>query len=273
MKHGQKVIICSLLALTMALAVTAVSAAPAQSFDDLLAEYGLDPSDPAVQSHMLRIGQSVRVLDMELSIEGLYYDGERFLIGWKTDNLRPEQPALVLYTNVRLGGISADADADFPISLWWPQAFGLSIPGDPLNGLMDAFYREDAQEYGLQGMQEVTAEFTVKRPHRPIAVVDAEIYTLVKDGVAKADVQSMLAAMEASGISVALEGDTDVKAWLDQGYLVVNCGGEILNADGATDDRSVLSGEDLIDAESVIDADEADVTFTFTVDYDALLGE
>ena len=272
LKRNQKLIFCSLLILAALLAATAY-AAPTQSFDDYLADYGLDPSDPEVQSHVLRIGQSVRVLDMELSIEGLYYDGERLIIGWKTNNLRPEQPALVLYTNVRLGGISADADADFPLSLWSPRAFGLSVPDDPLNDLMGAFCREDAQEYDLRGIQEVTVEFTVKRPHKPVAVVDTEIYTLADNGFAKDDIQSMLAAMDACNVTVAPEGDTDVKAWQDNGYLVVNRGGEILNSDGATDDRSILNGEDLINAESVIDADEADVAFTFTVDYDALAGE
>jgi hypothetical protein len=271
LKRRQKLVFCSLLVLTMVLAVTAVSAAPAQSFDDLLAEYGLDPSDPDVQSHVLKIGQNVRVLDVELSIEGLYYDGECMMIGWKTNNLRPEQLAMVLYTNVRLGGISADADADFPVSRWWPQAFGLCIPGDPLNGLTDAFFREDAQEYALRGTQEVTVDFTVKRPHQPIAVVDDDIYTFCNDADLKADLENMLAAMDASNVTVAPEGDTDVKAWQDQGYLVVNCGGETLNADGTTNDMSILNGEDLINAESVVDADEADVSFTFTVDYDTLI--
>ena len=266
MKRNQKSVFCSLLILMVVLAATAASAAPTQSFDDYLADYGLDTSNPEVQSHVLRIAQSVRVLDMELSVEGLYCDGQRLIIGWKTNNLQPEQPALVLYTNVRLGGISADADADFPLSQWSPLTFGLSIPGDPLNDLMGAFYREDAQEYDLQGIQEVAVSFTIKRPHQPIALVDSDLYTLFTDDSFSEGLQNMLAAIQAANVTVAPEGDTDVTVWQDNGYLTVNCGGEILNTDGTTDDMPLLNGEDLIDAE------EADVTFTFTVDYDALIG-
>ena len=254
------------LVIGMVWMIAPACAAPAQSFDACLADYGLDMADPAVQAHVMPVNQCVTVLGVTLCVEGVYYDGQRLIIGWRTNNLQPEQLALVLYTNVRLGGISADADADFPVSQWWPHAFGLSIPGDPLNDLMDAFYRENAQEYDLQGTQEVAVSFTVTRPNQPIAVLDDEIYTLVQDGFPEADVQNMLAAMDASHIAVAPEGDTDVKEWQDNGYLVVNRGGEILNADGTTDDMPILNGEMLTDAE------EADVTFTFTVDYDALIG-
>lgn len=267
MKPKRKLIICSLLVLTMAFALTAACAAPTQSFDDLLADYGLDPADSAVQSHVARIGQSVSVLDVELRMEGLYYDGDRLLIGWKTDNLKPEQPALVLYTNVRLGGISVDADADFPISQWWPRVFGLFVTGDPINGLMGAFYSENAKDFLLQGTQEVTVSFTVKRPLEPIAVVDADAHTPYEDADTEADRQSMLAAMETCNVTIAQEGELDVKAWQDKGYLVVNSGGELLNADGTTDDTSMLNGEDLTEA------DDADITFTFTVDFDALSGK
>ncbi len=255
------------LMIAAAFALTAASAAPTQSFDDFLADCGMDPSDPAVSSHVTRIGQSVRVLDVELCMEGLYYDGQRLLIGWKTDNLRPEQPALVLYTNVRLGGISVDADADFPISQWWPRVFGLFVTGDPINGLMGGFDSANAKDFLLQSTQDVSVSFTVKRPRRPITVVDADIRNPYQDAAAETDRQSMLAAMEACCVTIAPEGDMDVQAWQDKGYLVVNRGGELLNADGTTDDMTLLNGEDLTDA------DEADVTFTFTVDFDALSGE
>lgn len=269
MKRKHQHILRFALMIGTVFALGAASAAPAQSFDALLMDHGLDPADPQVLSHSMALHESAEMLGVELALEGLYFDGRTFLLGWRTDNLRPEQPALVLYTNVTLGGISvgADAYADFPLSQWWPQVFGLFVTGDPVNDLMGAFTLENAQDYALHGVQEVAVYFTVKRPHLPVAVVDANIHTPYADAAAETDRQSMLAAMAACGVTVAQPDELDARAWQDQGYLVVNRAGELLHGDGAAGDMTLLNGEDLIDA------DVADITLSFTVDYDALVGK
>jgi len=269
MKRRQMVGFSLALLLCIVWIGTAACAAPAQTFDAMLADFGLDASDAQVQAHCLAVDESAEALDTRIGVEGLYYDGERLLIGWKTENLEPGQPVLVLYTNVRIGGISVGdfAYADYPVSLWWPQAFGLSVAGDPLNGLMDAYYTEDAKDFLLEGTQEVEVSFTVKRPTKPLVVVDEDALIPYADADSEADRQSMLAAMEACGVTIAQAGELDVQAWMDKGYLPVNRGGEFLNSSGTTDDMPIFNGEDLIDA------DTSDITLTFTVDFDALAGE
>ncbi|HPF88829.1 MAG TPA: hypothetical protein PK537_12340 [Candidatus Limiplasma sp.] len=269
MKCKQKIGFWLCLAAALLLTVGAASAAPAQSFEALLGEYGLDAADAQVQTHCMTVEESTEAMGARISVEGVYFDGERLLIGWRTNNLAPEQPVLVLYTDVRIGGVSLgnEAYADYPISAWWPQVFGLSVTGDPINDLMDAYDLEQAQDYDLQGTQEVSVYFTVKRPIKPLVVVDADVLTPCADADAETDRQSMLAAMDDCGVSIALSDELDAQTWMDKGYLVVNQGGELLNAEGTTNDMAALNGEDLTDA------DIADVTLTFTVDFDALAGK
>ncbi len=264
MQKKQKHILWVALVIVMVLALSAASAAPTQTFDALMTDYGITPED--AQAHSLAVAESAEALGVAISVDGIYYDGDRLLIGWKTENLQPEQPVLVLYTNVRLGGISVEADADYPLSLWWPEAFGLFVTGDPINGLMKAFYSENAKDFLLQGTQEVTADFTVKRPQKPIVIVDADVLTPYEDKDTETDRQSMLAALEACGVTIAQPDEMDVQTWMDNGYLVVNYGGEFLNTEGTTNDMVALNGEDLLDADIV------DITLSFTVDFDALAG-
>lgn len=270
MKRNHKLGLFLSITTALLLAVSAASAAPAQTFDVLLGEYGLASANAQLQqSHCAAVSESAEALDTQISVDGLYYDGRCLLIGWKTENLKPEQPVLVLYTNVRVGGISVGnyADADYPVSIWWPQAFGLSVTGDPINGLMDAFYTADAADFLLQGTQEVSVAFTVKRPAKPLVVIDADILTPYADADTETDRQTMLAAMDACGVTIASADELDVQTWMDKGYLVVNAAGEFLNTDGTTDDMPVMNGENLVDA------DVADIALTFTVDFDALAGE
>ena len=67
----------------------------------MLADMGLNPTDKQVQSHVLPLTQREQALGVELSLEGLYFDGQRFLLGWKTNNTKPKSPALVQYTQLQ----------------------------------------------------------------------------------------------------------------------------------------------------------------------------
>ena len=269
MKHVHQYLVGLALAAGIIIAATAACAAPAQTFEALLAEYGLNAADAQVRAHSLALDENAEALGVRIGIEGLYTDGDRLLIGWKTENTEPERPALVLYTDVRIGGISVGelAFADYPISLWWPQAFGLFVTGDPINGLMNGYYTEEAKDLLLKGKLEVEVSFTVQRPLKPLVMVDADILTPYTDADTEADRQSMLAAMEACGVTVAQPGGLDAQAWMDKGYLPLSYGGDFLGSDGTTDGMAALNGECLADA------DQADVTLKFTVDFDALSGK
>jgi len=264
MFYKAKRILCAVLALVVLLQVSAALAAPTQTFADMLADMGLNPTDKQVQSHVLPLTQREQALGVELSLEGLYFDGQRFLLGWKTNNTKPKSPALVQYTQLTVDGVPISADADYPIALWWPQAFGLFITGDPINNLMDYFDTRDAADDQLHGTREVIAYFTVKRPIKPLVVVDGEINTPYQDQDTETDRQSMLAAMKDCGVTIAQPGDMDVKTWQARGYEVINQYGDLAN------DLSNDTNVEALNGDGWLDADTATVTLRFTVDFDLL---
>lgn len=264
MFYKAKRILCTALTLVVLLQLPAALAAPTQTFADMLADKGLNPTDKQVQSHVLPLTQREQALGVELSLEGLYFDGQRFLLGWKTNNTKPETPALVQYTQLTVGGVPISADADYPIALWWPRAFGLFVTGDPINNLMECFDTRDAADDPLHGVQEVIAYFTVKRPTKPLVVVDGEINTPYEDQDTETDRQSMLAAMKACGVTIAQPGDMDVKTWQARGYEVINQYGDLAN------DLSNDTNVEALNGDGWLNADTAAFTLRFTVDFDLL---
>jgi len=212
------------------------------------------------------VSRSEEALGVEISVEGMYYDGKKLAIGWRTNNTQPSQPALVFYTGVTIGGVSIQADYDYPISQWWPRVFGLSVAGDPINDLTDTFYTKNLQGYDLHGVMEVTANFIVKRPRQPIVVIDAEINVPCGDEDTETDRRAMLQAMRDCGVTIAQPGDMDVKTWRERGYLAVDQSGDLINDEGTTEGMPAFNGEDMPDA------DAAEVELSFSVDFDSLSG-
>lgn len=258
-----KRIMASCLLLCLVCAAACALAAPTQNFRDFLADEGFDPNDKQVQSHVHFVDQTARAMDVELTVEGMYYDGDTLLIGWKTENLIPEEPALVLYTEVTFDGVPIWADADHPLSFWWPRMFGLFVAGEPINNLMWRFRTEDLERYNLHGEVDVVVYFTVKRPEKPIAVVDPDIHTPYDHEGMEVDRQAMVDAMRTYGVTIAEPGDLDVEAWKEKGYLVLNRYGEHYPKD-ESEGIAALTGMDMPDTK------DQDVSITFRVDLDAL---
>lgn len=254
------------ICLTLCLLSSAAFAAATQSLEDFLLDEGIDMADAQARAHVLAIGDAKRALDVEITLEGLYFDGTKLLIGWRTENLTPQKPALVLYTEVQADGVPLRADADHPVSSWWPAMFGLFVAGDPINSLMGRFIIEDAAACDLSGTVEFSAYFVVKRPTKPVVVTDPEIHIPYDHEGTETDRQAMLEAMQAYGVTVADADDTDIQAWREKGYLVVNRFGEHFPQNGA-EGVSALTGADLPDT-----ADE-EIVLTFQVDLDALAGK
>ncbi len=257
-RHG----IFLLLLLALALAAAAAFAAPAQTFDALLADYGLDAADPQVRAHILTADESMEVLDLDLRLQGLYYDGQRLLLGWNTYSLEPESPSLVICQGITIGGVSVGGDAGFPCAQWWPRVFGVVPAGEPDNDFMGGFYTDQARAYGLQGTLEIAAAFTVLQPKKPLVVVDANLLTPSGDAAAEADRQSQLTLLEEYGIPVAQSGDLDAAAWRARGYLPISRAGEPLILQAAAYSLDTLS--------TALYADTAEYTLALTVDFDAL---
>lgn len=258
-----------LVAIWMTLCLLSLSvfalAAPSQNLMDYLADEGIDTSDESAMAHVYTVGDAKEALGVALTLEGMYFDGESLYIGWRTENLRPEEPVLVLYTDVTINGESIRADADHPVSYWWPRMFGLFVAGDPINNLMGRFLVEDTSDYDLQGEAEVSAHFTVMRPTKPLVIIDPEIHVPYDIEDMETDRLAMIEAMQAYGVTIAEPEDTDVAAWQDKGYQVVNRNGEHYLAD-ESEGRAALTGADFPDVET------EDVVLSFTVDLDALAG-
>ncbi len=219
--------------------------------------------DDSARKHVFVVDQKAEALGVELKTEALYYDGEVLDLCWRTNNLLAETPALVLYTQVMVDGVPVDAVADFPVSLWTPSVFGLFMAGDPINNLMWSC-RVDAKEKAWKGEVEVTASFVVKRPTKPMVVVDPEIHVPYADASTETDRQATMAAMEAHGVTIAPLENMDPLSWQKKGYLVVNRYGEHFLADELVG-RAALTGSDLPDCQS------EEVTMTFRVNLNDLV--
>lgn len=248
------------LLLLLALCVPA-HAAPSQNWNDFLLDERY-AADAETASHVLVLGQTEEVLDVALTLEGLYYDGDDFLLGWRMENLRPEEPALVLATDVFIDGTPHFAFADHPLSTWLPEMFGLFVAGDPINNLMKG-YHAYMEDFDWSGEVEVSAYFTVKRPTKPIAVVDPEIHVAYDDEGTETDRQAMMEAMRTYGVTIAEPGDEDVDAWKEKGYLVLNRYGEHY-PDDPSEGVSAITGLDLPDSET------QEVVMSFHVNLDEL---
>ncbi|MCL2545063.1 MAG: hypothetical protein FWE77_04010 [Clostridia bacterium] len=209
------------------------------------------------------IDQTVEALGVALTVETLYYDGVTFHLDWRTENLRPETPALVLYTEVTVDGVPVNAVADHPAAHWYPQVFGLFVADEAINNLAWCFLAQ-VEGYAWKGEVEVTSSFVVKRPTKPMVVVDPEIHVAYENEDTETDRQAMLEAMQAHGVTIAQPDEMDVEAWQKRGYLVVNRYGEHFLEDESVG-RAALAGLDLPDAE------EKEVKISFRVDLDALI--
>ena len=224
-------------------------AAPTQNWNGFLADNGIDVTNPQTAAHGMILGQTKEALGVAVSVEGLYYDGETFLLGFRTENLRPQSPALVLYTDVIINGAPARATADHPLSRWSPHIFGLSVAGDPINNLMTDF-NADMDYFLWNGAVEVSSHFIVLKPSKPIVIVDAEIHNAYDHEDMEEDRQAMLSALRAEGVTIAEAGDTDADAWREKGYLVLNRYGDSHLEDWKEGDSvPALTGLDLPDAE------------------------
>jgi len=252
--------------LLFASTVTAM-AAPTQNWNDFLADYGMDAAHPRTAAHVTIPGRTEEALGVAVSVEGLYYDGETFLLGFRTENLLPESPALVLYTDVFINGAPARAIADHPLSRWFPQLFGLSVAGDPINNLMTDF-NADMDFFEWSGEAEISSRFIVIKPLKPIVIVDAEIHGAYDHEDMETDRQAMLSALRAGGVAIAEAGDTDADAWREKGYLVLNRYGDSHLEDGKEGDCvPALTGLDLPDSE------RREIVITFRVNLDELAME
>jgi hypothetical protein len=256
------------IALILGLLCTAcfAHAVPTSDVLEYLKWEGFDPSEQYVRDHMLNIGESgvaEVALDVALTLEMLYYDEETFPLCWRTENLRPEAPVLVLYTEVTIDGVRVQALADHPVSQWYPEMFGLFMAGDPINNLVRSF-RANTREYAWRGEVEVTAAFVIKRPTKPLVVVDPEIHVAYEDERTETDRQAMIKAMQEHGVTIASPDEMDATEWEKEGYLVVNRYGEHFLA-GEWIGREDLTGLDFPETE------EKEVRLSFSAPLDALL--
>lgn len=261
-----KKLFLSLCGLLCALLIASIaSAAPTQNLMDFLRDEHFDIEDEAVRAHVFTVGQTEEALDVAITLEGLLYTDDTFLIGWRTENLRPLEPALILYTKVTVDGEPIWIYMDHPISRWYPCMFGLFEAGDPINNLMGRFRVNDPETYDLHGDVEVTAYFVVKRPQKPLVVVDPKIHVPYDDEIGERDRHAMISAMQECGVVIAEPGDMDVVTWRERGYIVLNQYGWELNDEGINTGYSVLEGEDMRDCE------ERNLEISFRVDLDKLL--
>lgn len=221
--HWVGVVLC-LLCMMLS---TAASGAATQNLHDFLQDEGYDTTDAQVMQSVHEVGESAEALGVEITVEGLLYDGETLLMGWRTENKTPDELALVQYIEVTAGGQVLDADADHPLSSWIPHYMSRNVHDDPNNNLMGRFIIEHARRYGLAGEVAFVAKFAVQRPIKPLALYDPDGLTRDVEDAAMLDNKAMLDALASQGIPI-VESMEEAKALMAQGTVLVAYGGDPL---------------------------------------------
>ncbi len=244
-------------------------AMPAQSFEEFLTDYqcGYDVH------HAQPLNHKDQALDVAIAVEGVYFDGEWLIAGWRTDNLRPQTTALVLYAELLVNGQRVSADADYPIDIWSPNVFDIGNADHPDGGRVRGA-RFDVSGMDLGGEVEITARFIVKRPYQPMVMVNAALDAYFKEmGYAQADIAARKEAIKSHGVTIAGPGEMDPEAWQDKGYFVVDghgwyaVGGEYYSALDLNELAAYGSGP--FDTDAVppdMERGEMDITFTLNLD-------
>lgn len=200
-------------------------------FWDYLTSYGIDAENEVQVSGTLResvapVDASLVADDVRLSITGAIFDGRFFAVGWLVENLRPENPAMVLCKTVEVNGQPVYALADFPWTSWSPGFTGLGIETEGRNRISFGMSGE-LSDMEAEAELTVRVTFAVKRPKGELVVVDPLVYddASLEEGM-RADWQAMLEALRASGVRIAEADALDPDAWAAQGYTVLNAGGQ-----------------------------------------------
>lgn len=214
-----------LMALLLAVCVQAGNAfAQEASLVEVLHTGGMAAYQDALSDSIQVLNETVTVDGVKLTATGLVYDGERFAIGWTAENLQ-QDAALVTFEAVRVGGEVLTPSTELPAVSWLPNVFGLdsvSMPVESITGGMQA----EVNGKNWQGRVPVEIVVTVKRPEKPVAVVDAELYKTHADERVREQYVNMRFRMEQFWLTVAGEDALDPAAWERDGYMVVDCKGQ-----------------------------------------------
>ncbi len=236
------------IVLLLALIGAAFAAAQMGLFDYLF--YGQEPSEgmtASAQTVTARGGAD----DVEVTITGAVYDGERVALSWSAENKKPESLALIQLKSISLGGEWLDEEVG-AIGMSFtgydhclPAVFGRQEATWSRNPVHGGMISSPMKQQGLSGQQEVVMQVRVSRYQKPVLVwtdqlaegsqeeppedmdVDLEWWAQVQ-AEHRGDTLAMFQAMRAANITVVDRDEKSAKWWWEQGYIVLNEGGDLI---------------------------------------------
>ncbi len=183
---------------------------------------------------------SVQPLDVEATADNIHvkltgtaYDGEKLVISWETENLNPDQRAMLSVKSVTAGEKTVWPNYTNLSETWLPYIFGLQEEGfdrHHLKGGMVGLVKGDEK---LTGQVPVKVEIAVQRPAGPLVVVDDTLFDKENDDEeSRAYHLKTRALIESFGIMIAKKEEQDPEAWFKKGYIPVDAGGNLLVPEG-----------------------------------------
>lgn len=244
----------------MALTLTALALSQTGLLDFLVGNR--EKASPDLKNSMQVIDATAEADHIRLHITGAAYDGEKLAISWETENMSPQNPAMLSVWSVTASGQEVWPNFSAFDGDWLPMLFGLQEEGfdrQIVTGGMVGL----APKEKLSGQVPVEVKIAIQRPTGPIVVVDESLYP--QEGEDEADQQNrleMIALLQESGLDIAPQDQLDPQAWVEKGYVPVNEGGQVVgNVDQQslqglyTEYPGLMKKTDTITLQFMLDAD------------------
>lgn len=212
---------------------------------------GLDPPGAALQGLVQEIRCSAEADDIRFTITGVVYDGERLVLSYDAENLRPEEGAFVRLESIALDGTPVDPEEDE-----WPRLIPSTVldvlPArrNPAGGGMTGVFRQ-----ALSGSVRCEATFVIERAQKGIAFVDDRLLEDLSglDETSRLEYEDQRKAIAAlQNAVVADDTHQDAQAWQDDGYTVCDASGVLLD-----EELSHLTETGRVTTSFFLDADAA----------------
>lgn len=160
-----------------------------------------------------------------ITLTGVYYEEDQFLLVWESENDQPQNPVAVFYSQACTNDEPIIAWADYPGANWVPRVFGLGWEV-ALQNPADWYLPAQLEIYDATQSYTIKARFVVAQPQRKIVVVDAELYELHDDNT-QADYDLMIHSIKQAGVEIAGQDQLDPTQWEEAGYIVLDRHGAI----------------------------------------------
>jgi hypothetical protein len=243
----------------MALTLTALALSQAGLLDFLIGNP--EKASMELKDSMQLIDTTEEFDHIRIRITGAAYDGEKLAISWESQNLNPQEPAMLSMRSVTAGGEDIWPNFSAFDGDWLPMLFGLQEEGFDRQKVSGGMVGLAAREQ-LTGQVPVEVKVAIQRPTGPLMVVDVSLYPQEGENEDdKAFREERMALVKETGLAIAPHDQLNPKTWINKGYVPVDDSGQIFG-------HSEQQGNALYTEYPGLMKDAGIITLTFTLDAD-----